>query len=383
MNDETTAVAPPARSAVGSADEMTDRVTAASLDRLIAALPDAVDQSMRTALPHRYTPELAAQFTQTMADELRAEHAGDGGIAATPHATPLAGLAIVPALVNGVQVAIACPAAWCTENHTGEDTKHLEDVSHTGATVDLYAPNFQGGANDLFAYAHLVQDLYSKNPNERAAYIRVEDGGGEESALTPDQADTFADNLTVFAGRIRALARVARATDEPVTESGPAATPAACPDGITWCEGNPANHADPREHRHEGPEYGLTGSYVDPHWNKSLVAFQIAQWDDDQPRLVFQSDGTWPDLGLSEADELIGDAVPWLTQLIAARRRLAIELKPSRTPFMETENAQTATAAFELATAAMQVAVDKAEDQTAMLAALRLWLKLAEDEACA
>ncbi|GAA3853921.1 hypothetical protein GCM10023084_05200 [Streptomyces lacrimifluminis] len=43
-------------------------------DRLIAALPDAVDQSMRTALPHRYTPELAARFTQNMVAELRARY---------------------------------------------------------------------------------------------------------------------------------------------------------------------------------------------------------------------------------------------------------------------------------------------------------------------
>lgn len=46
------------------------RVTASSLDRLIAALPDAVDQSMRTAIPHLYTPEKAAEFTAAMIAEL-------------------------------------------------------------------------------------------------------------------------------------------------------------------------------------------------------------------------------------------------------------------------------------------------------------------------
>lgn len=160
-----------------------------------------------------------------------------------------------------------------------------------------------------------------------------------------------------------------------------APTETACPDGIAWCLGDPANHADPREHRHEGPEYGLTGSYIQGTLTKSIATFHIDQWDDGELHLVFESDGTWPDLGLTQVDELIADAVPWLAQLIATRRRIAIELKPGRTPFMETENAQTATAAFELATAAMQIAVDKAEDQTAMLAAMRVWLRLAEDEA--
>jgi uncharacterized membrane protein len=56
------------------ADEMADRVTAASLDRLIAALPDAVDQSMRTTVPHLYTPELAASLADAIAAELRARH---------------------------------------------------------------------------------------------------------------------------------------------------------------------------------------------------------------------------------------------------------------------------------------------------------------------
>lgn len=35
-------------------------------DKVIAALPEIVDQSTQTAIPHRYSPELAAQFTQTM-----------------------------------------------------------------------------------------------------------------------------------------------------------------------------------------------------------------------------------------------------------------------------------------------------------------------------
>ncbi|WP_333735788.1 hypothetical protein [Streptomyces sp. IBSBF 2806] len=40
-------------------------------DRVIAVLPEAIAQAMRTAIPELYTPELAAQFAETMAAELR------------------------------------------------------------------------------------------------------------------------------------------------------------------------------------------------------------------------------------------------------------------------------------------------------------------------
>ncbi|GKQ40317.1 hypothetical protein [Streptomyces sp. A012304] len=52
-------------------DEMTDRVLTASLERVIAALPSAVTEAMQSALPGRYTPELAAQFVEAMTAELR------------------------------------------------------------------------------------------------------------------------------------------------------------------------------------------------------------------------------------------------------------------------------------------------------------------------
>lgn len=153
-----------------------------------------------------------------------------------------------------------------------------------------------------------------------------------------------------------------------------------CPDGITWCLGKPANHSDTDEHRHEGPEYGLTGSYIQSDWHESLVGFQIAQWPGGEPHIVFQSDGTWPDLGLSEADELIGGAVPWLIQLIATRRRIAIELNPGKTPFTESQDRQTASAGFDLATAAIDVALAKTEDRAGMFRALRTFLAMTEAE---
>ncbi|MEU6373962.1 hypothetical protein [Streptomyces sp. NPDC046909] len=42
-----------------------------SLAEVLAALPAVADHAMKTALPERYTPELAAEFAQTMAGILR------------------------------------------------------------------------------------------------------------------------------------------------------------------------------------------------------------------------------------------------------------------------------------------------------------------------
>lgn len=58
-------------------DPRAQRPTAADLDRLIAALPDAVAESMQTAIPHLYTPEKAAEFTAAMIAELRASRPGE------------------------------------------------------------------------------------------------------------------------------------------------------------------------------------------------------------------------------------------------------------------------------------------------------------------
>lgn len=124
----------------------------------------------------------------------------------------LAGLSIVTALVNGIQVPVACPAAWCTEKHATEETRHAEDVDHFSDNVDLYVPAFnQGGGDLIFAYAHIGQDLLCSDQRMREPHIRVEDGGGESSYMTPAQALEFANNLEAFAEQVRGLVRTAQA----------------------------------------------------------------------------------------------------------------------------------------------------------------------------
>ncbi|MFM9672748.1 DUF6907 domain-containing protein [Streptomyces galilaeus] len=120
-------------------------------------------------------------------------------------------LSIVPAIVNGVQVPVACPAAWCKWEHDGDDaTKHLEDIDHSSADVDLMVPSMATGNDELCAYVHIGQDLYSPDEQMRAPHLRLEDGGGEATYLTLDQGLEFADRLVAFAEKVRALTRVAR-----------------------------------------------------------------------------------------------------------------------------------------------------------------------------
>lgn len=158
------------------------------------------------------------------------------------------------------------------------------------------------------------------------------------------------------------------------------AAPTPCPDNIAWCDGDPVNHTDDDDHRHQGAEHTLNGSYLCDPGTSGIATFQVAQWPGGEPHLVFQGSGAWPDLDMAQVDELIGDAVPWLTQLIATRRHLAILLNPGKTPFEETGAQQTAAAAVGLATRAMDVALANTADRAETLSALRAYLDAAEAE---
>lgn len=203
------------------------------IERVIAVLPDVIDQSMKTALPHRYTPELAAEFAETMAAILRGEQ--------------------------------------------------------------------------------------------------------------PDSST-------------------------------------ACPDGVAWCEGDPLNHNDTDDHRHEGPEHKLNGSYLCDPASGGIAAFQMAQWPDGEPHLVFQGSGLWADINLDQTRELKRDLTAHLIRLNATERHLAILLNPGKTPFEETDDEQLSDGAVGVALDAIQVALEKSGNRAMTMRALRNFLDMTEDE---
>lgn len=112
---------------------------------------------------------------------------------------------LIPALVNGEQIFIECPP-WCTLDHVAQNQKHLEEVWHGSDTVNLYAPD--GG--DLVLFARLGADPYCLKHERRVPFVVIDDGSDCVN-LTPQQAETFADNLLVFAAQVRAMARTATA----------------------------------------------------------------------------------------------------------------------------------------------------------------------------
>lgn len=77
MNKETTRTTTSTSAAISGADEAVDRILAASRDKVIAALPDAVDQAMRETLPRRYTSDLAAAIAAQVIANLT-------GVSSTP-----------------------------------------------------------------------------------------------------------------------------------------------------------------------------------------------------------------------------------------------------------------------------------------------------------
>ncbi|MBT2477619.1 hypothetical protein [Streptomyces sp. ISL-94] len=114
---------------------------------------------------------------------------------------------LAPAVVRGQQILIQCPS-WCTIDHVAHAEGFLEDVWHCGDYADLMAPRM-GKDPELALFARLGIDPYASEPARRKPFVTVDDGG-EGYYMTPDMADEFAENLTAFAEKIRAMARSAR-----------------------------------------------------------------------------------------------------------------------------------------------------------------------------
>lgn len=155
-----------------------------------------------------------------------------------------------------------------------------------------------------------------------------------------------------------------------------------CPDGVPWCEGDPEDHADPREHHHSGPSTRMDGSYLQI--RDDLMVFHLIQWNDAEPRLMFQADGTWPELDLKQVDELAADELQHLVRLHDARRKLrtlTIDRKYGRTTTSADMADDLSDAAVSVALTAMSAALKSAPDRTRTPLALRTALDLTETDA--
>ncbi|MER7969681.1 hypothetical protein ABTX35_11935 [Streptomyces sp. NPDC096080] len=210
------------------------------------------------------------------------------------------------------------------------------------------------------------------------AEVDADQAAADRSGLKSPALDAFYDE---------ARAQITESDDPAGTRAALAETllrerGGACPDGVDWCTGIPANHAGHLDdHRHESVEYRMAGDYLQDPAHDGMAAFQMAAWGDGtRPTLVFQGTGLWPDLTPEQAKELKRDALAWLIGVHATTRRHAVDRQPTRTPFTETRNEQEAAAAFEVATRAMGTAMAKSGDRAAMVRAMRAFLDLCDRE---
>ncbi|MFF9625375.1 DUF6907 domain-containing protein [Streptomyces griseosporeus] len=136
---------------------------------------------------------------------------------ATVHPFPVLkpGNRLVPALIGTSKSAhtawIPCPT-WCVERHHEVPTT-LEDITHTSASEDVGISSFLRQDGSLLMYAMLQADPAASDPRLRQAHIGIETDGMPDYH-TPEMAEAFADDLILFAHRLKALARTARVHNE-------------------------------------------------------------------------------------------------------------------------------------------------------------------------
>lgn len=122
---------------------------------------------------------------------------------ASPEPTVAPTSRISPALVNGQRIFLECPA-WCTEDHVAVNERHLEDVCHSSAVVDLVSPR-DSGPTRLLAYARVIAGNSTSLEDQPQVTVDFDDIQG--MYLQAQDADEFANNLIAFAQQVRTLAR--------------------------------------------------------------------------------------------------------------------------------------------------------------------------------
>ncbi|MBV2357821.1 hypothetical protein KUM39_26275 [Streptomyces sp. J2-1] len=126
------------------------------------------------------------------------------------------GCRLVPATIgrdrnSTTVVYIECPN-WCIHDHLAERESNVEDIRHYGEMGGVEVLTF---LDDDFSYsswgARLEVDPAAGDARLREAHILVnEESSPEEARLTPDMAETLADELIGLASHLRHLARSAR-----------------------------------------------------------------------------------------------------------------------------------------------------------------------------
>jgi hypothetical protein len=124
------------------------------------------------------------------------------------------GFRLTPAAIGRsgrTQIVYIEDPVWCTEDHLGEPVGNVEDVMHRGDQSELCVESLAFAPIPHQLYAYLATDPVAADPRLRATYIAVDNADASLMAfLTPEMAETVADNAVKFASQLRQLARTAR-----------------------------------------------------------------------------------------------------------------------------------------------------------------------------
>jgi hypothetical protein len=182
-----------------------------------------------------------------------------------------------------------------------------------------------GVHDDHFGARHVVMG----NDDRELLDARLLDFSGSDPVIGLGETDTDAvearakaKELRRFADALETLADTMDASTDSEPSSG--SDTIYCPDGVSFCTGDSADHKDPNEHLHHGPftAMGAHRPYAGRHGD-GIMAFQLSQVKDEAPGLDFVAGGDWPTLSLGEVDELISDMSVHLAKLRAARTQIA------------------------------------------------------------
>ncbi|WP_329598753.1 hypothetical protein OIE43_29905 [Streptomyces pseudovenezuelae] len=182
-----------------------------------------------------------------------------------------------------------------------------------------------GVHDDHFGARHVVMG----NDDRELLDARLLDFSGSDPVIGLGETDTDAiearakaKDLRRFADALEALADTMDASTNGEPPNG--SDTISCPDGVSFCTGDVADHEDPNEHFHHGPftAMGAHRPYAGRHGD-GIMAFHLSQVNAEAPGLDFVAGGDWPTLSLGEVDELISDMSVHLAKLRAARTQIA------------------------------------------------------------
>lgn len=117
--------------------------------------------------------------------------------------TAVAAPRVRPAVVDGSTIWVECET-WCTEDHVACPIGSLEDLSHSGPSVDVAVTRRNGPSRHLFSVG-LAVDPFSPDPAARTPFLFVDED--ETHYLDREDAADLADALIRAAAQIRDIAQ--------------------------------------------------------------------------------------------------------------------------------------------------------------------------------